>query len=51
MRYFTLRKLKLDCLCHEPVTGELAERHSAMYERAMQRAQTKGWNAELDDDD
>ncbi|CUA93897.1 hypothetical protein [Thiomonas bhubaneswarensis] len=30
---------------------ELAERHRAMYERAMKRAQDKGWNAELDDDD
>jgi hypothetical protein len=30
---------------------ELAERHRALYERAMKRAQDKGWNAELDDDD
>jgi len=30
---------------------ELAERHRAIYDRAMQRARELGWNAQLDDED
>ncbi|MGE0071926.1 MAG: hypothetical protein AB7S55_02540 [Thiomonas sp.] len=30
---------------------ELAERHTRIYAEAIARAKSKGWNAELDDDD